>query len=142
MIPQINYTDKLNIDYRHFDSAGIEPRHEFGFGLSYTSFHYSDLSVETLIDFKHPPIGHIEPGGKTGLWEAAVRVKFNVQNTGRYDGHEVAQLYLVGFVSLRLILTKSDNFARGFLGQRKNRPVYFVDLVASILKGIAALSLR
>jgi beta-glucosidase len=30
---ECDYVEKLNIDYRHFDEAGIEPRYEFGFGL-------------------------------------------------------------------------------------------------------------
>ena len=35
----------LFIDYRHFDAENIEPRFEFGFGLSYTEFGYSGLHV-------------------------------------------------------------------------------------------------
>lgn len=43
--PQIDYTEKLNIDYRHFLQAGIEPRYGFGYGLSYTQFGYANLAV-------------------------------------------------------------------------------------------------
>lgn len=35
--PQTNFTEGTLIDYRHFDALGIEPRYEFGFGLSYTN---------------------------------------------------------------------------------------------------------
>src|SRR5699024_3097999 len=34
-VPQVNFTEGLYIDYRHFDRYNITPRYEFGFGLSY-----------------------------------------------------------------------------------------------------------
>ena len=56
--PQVNYTEDLLVDYRRFQSKGIKPRFEFGFGLSYTSFELADLNVEY--------IGHGTGGGEGG----------------------------------------------------------------------------
>lgn len=43
--PQLNFVEGVFIDYRHFDAAGIEPSYEFGYGLSYTTYSYSNLQI-------------------------------------------------------------------------------------------------
>jgi beta-glucosidase len=43
--PQDDFTEGVYIDYRSFDKSGITPIYEFGFGLSYTTFEYSDLVI-------------------------------------------------------------------------------------------------
>ena len=45
-MPQQDFAEGVFVDYRHFDDAGIEPRYEFGYGLSYTTFEISDVVVE------------------------------------------------------------------------------------------------
>ncbi|NYF90330.1 glycoside hydrolase family 3 C-terminal domain-containing protein [Tunturiibacter empetritectus] len=69
------YSEGVDVGYRWFDKEKIEPLFPFGFGLSYTSFAYSDLKVAKASD--------------NGL-DVSVRVK----NTGSVAGDEVPQVYL------------------------------------------------
>jgi beta-glucosidase len=43
--PQQNFSEGMYIDYRYLDKKNITPRYEFGYGLSYTTFHLSSLSI-------------------------------------------------------------------------------------------------
>ncbi|PFH60523.1 hypothetical protein XA68_10837 [Ophiocordyceps unilateralis] len=86
--PQCDFSEGVYLDYRAFDARGLTPRFEFGFGLSYTSFSYSNLVLTPL---------RLEPWsdkeGK-GLWEEAAVVSARVANVGPVAGAEVAQLYV------------------------------------------------
>lgn len=46
--PQVNFTEGIFIDYRALDRANATPVYEFGFGLSYTTFSYSNLQVISM----------------------------------------------------------------------------------------------
>jgi beta-glucosidase len=46
-VPQTNFEEGVFIDYRGFDQRNIEPTYEFGYGLSYTSFNYSSIEVQS-----------------------------------------------------------------------------------------------
>jgi beta-glucosidase len=85
----------LDIDYRWFDSQNIAPRYEFGYGLSYTTFSYSALSVKPIMNTNAASNSGPQPGGPLSLYSDAVTATFTVKNAGNYDGNEVAQLYLV-----------------------------------------------
>jgi beta-glucosidase-like glycosyl hydrolase len=60
-IPQQNFSEGLYIDYRHFDKFGIDPRYEFGFGLSYTTFEYSNMVVQEVLPKSALPAARV-PG--------------------------------------------------------------------------------
>lgn len=87
-----SYSEGLYIDYRHFDDAEIEPRYEFGFGLSYTTFDYSDLVTGSISSSDIG--GSAAPGGLSGLWDVVANVTATVTNNGTVTGAEVAQLYI------------------------------------------------
>ncbi|CAG8370383.1 unnamed protein product [Penicillium salamii] len=88
-----NFAEDIFIDYRHFDDNDIDPRYEFGFGLSYTSFEYSRLSIN-IAATSGPSNGPIVPGGAEELFETVGTLSAIVQNTGKVPGAEVAQLYI------------------------------------------------
>lgn len=74
----INYTEGLENGYKWFEAEGKQPLFPFGFGLSYTTFSYSQLKVASV---------QIASGEK-------VTVTFNVRNTGKLPGAEIAQVYV------------------------------------------------
>ncbi|KAH8888446.1 putative beta-glucosidase [Thozetella sp. PMI_491] len=94
--PQSDFTEGNYLDYRLFDRDNIEPRFEFGFGLSYTTFNYSELSiqVEEGTSKDQYPRGPVLQGGAADLWDVLARVSATISNTGHLDGAEVAQLYV------------------------------------------------
>lgn len=95
LFPQSNFTEGAFIDYRHFDAKNITPRYEFGFGLSYTKFSFSNLDVSPMKEgIATYPSGAIEQGGAIDLWDTVATVTATVRNTGRRAGSEVAQLYI------------------------------------------------
>lgn len=97
LFPQSNFTEGVYIDYREFDAKNITPRYEFGFGLSYTTFSYSDLEIELLPGVSTselPPASPILEGGIASLWDVIAQVHATVSNTGSVDAAEVAQLYV------------------------------------------------
>jgi beta-glucosidase len=73
-----NYTEGIFVGYRYYDMKAMPVLFPFGYGLSYTTFAYSDLTVSK----------------KTVGDDDTVTVKVKVTNTGMYDGKETVQLYI------------------------------------------------
>lgn len=70
----VQYTEGLKVGYKWFDAEHEQPLFPFGFGLSYTTFAYSELSVESH--------------------QGTLTVRFSVRNTGSRAGAEIAEAYL------------------------------------------------
>ncbi len=74
----VEYRESVYIGYRYYDKAQKAVRYPFGFGLSYTTFEYSNIKLD-----------------KTAMDEnETLSVAFTVKNTGSVAGYETAQLYV------------------------------------------------
>jgi beta-glucosidase len=75
-----HYTEGLQVGYRWYEANNVRPVFPFGFGLSYTTFAYSDLSVASALS---PQTG-----------QAVLTVQYTITNTGGKEGAEASQVYL------------------------------------------------
>ncbi len=74
----VEYRESVYIGYRYYEKAKKAVRYPFGFGLSYTTFEYSDIKLD-----------------KASMTDGdTLTVSFNVKNTGDVPGYEIAQLYV------------------------------------------------
>jgi len=100
------YRESIYVGYRYYEKANIPVLYPFGFGLSYTSFNYSDLKIT-------------EDG-----------ISVTVKNDGSYDGAEVVQMY-VGLPNARVFRAEKElkGFKKVFLkaGESKTVEIPFDD---------------
>ncbi|KAG4273449.1 hypothetical protein FPRO04_14555 [Fusarium proliferatum] len=93
-----NFTEGVYIDYRHFDALNITPRYEFGFGLTYTTFEYSDLNLSLTAKGANasalPLPAPVTQGGSESLWDIFAIVHVDVKNTGAVATSKVPQVYI------------------------------------------------
>jgi beta-glucosidase len=75
---KVFYSEDIFVGYRYYDKEQVEPLFPFGFGLSYTTFEYSNLQISPL----------------KAVSGSKIRVKLDLQNSGNKTGKEVAQLYI------------------------------------------------
>ena len=94
-----------NHDYVEVSSS---PLYSFGYGMSYTTFEYSDLQV-------------VQKSAR------CFEVSFKVKNTGKYDGEEVSQLYMRDeYASVVQPMKQLKHFERFHLKKREEKKVTFV----------------
>ncbi|MGE5557148.1 MAG: glycoside hydrolase family 3 C-terminal domain-containing protein [Bacillota bacterium] len=107
---EVRYGEGIFVGYRYYDQKDVEPLFPFGFGLSYTTFEYSDVKAPAVV--------------KTG---EPVRVSVTVKNTGNAEGREVVQLYVHDRQSSLIRPPKElKGFTKVRLKPGESKPVEFV----------------
>ncbi|WP_227551642.1 beta-glucosidase [Metabacillus sediminilitoris] len=74
---QVVYEEDIYVGYRYHSTFNVKPAYEFGYGLSYTSFDYSNIRVSN-----------------GGTFKDEITVFTNVKNTGAISGKEAVQVYV------------------------------------------------
>jgi beta-glucosidase len=73
---EVTYEEDIYVGYRYYNTFNVKPAYEFGYGLSYTNFAYSNIKLSSPI------------------FNKSLIVTVDVTNTGKTVGKEVAQLYI------------------------------------------------
>ena len=73
---EVTYEEGIYVGYRYFNTFNVKPAFEFGYGLSYTSFSYSGLTLNST------------------SFNGKLTATVTIQNTGKTAGKEVVQLYI------------------------------------------------
>jgi beta-glucosidase len=78
---EVTYEDGIYVGYRYYETFKVKPSYEFGFGLSYTNFTYSNIKLSST------------------KFAGSITVTVDVKNSGTVAGKEVAEMYLTAPVS-------------------------------------------
>lgn len=102
---RVRYGEGVFVGYRGYDKNNTEVLYPFGYGLSYTTFEYSNLKVE-----------------ETGRFE--LTVSFDVKNTGKVDGKEVCEVYVANHeTAVPMPLKELKGFEKVFLKKGETKTV-------------------
>ncbi len=80
-----NYSEGIFVGYRYYDTKKMDVLFPFGFGLSYTTFDYSNLKVS---------VGGSAVSGAVDINADKITVSVDITNTGNMAGKEIVQLYI------------------------------------------------
>jgi len=112
---KVNYAEGIYVGFRYYDTRNVEPQFPFGYGLSYTTFKYSNLKVTGRLEFT----GQSDP-----VRDDVVTLK--VTNTGKRSGAEVVQLYIHdGHAKIDRPVHELKGFARVELAPGQSKTVQF-----------------
>ena len=107
---KVYYDEGIFVGYRHFDTKDIKPLFPFGFGLSYTTFTYENLTIN-----KEKVSG-----------DDVIKVSIDITNSGKVEGKEIVQLYVQDVKSSIERPTKElKGFEKIFLQPNEMKTVIF-----------------
>nr|HQU86927.1 glycoside hydrolase family 3 C-terminal domain-containing protein [Pyrinomonadaceae bacterium] len=90
---EVTYEEGIFVGYRYYNTFNVKPSYEFGYGLSYTNFEYSDVKLSAK------------------KFDKEITVSVKVTNKGKVAGKEIVQLYLSAPSKM---LAKPESELKGF----------------------------
>jgi beta-glucosidase len=107
---KVEFTEGIFVGYRHYDKSAVKPRFPFGYGLSYTTFEYGNLKVQS---------DKIKSG-------KSLIFSIDITNIGNVDGAEAAQVYISDLESsLPRPVKELKAFDKVFLKKGETKTVEF-----------------
>jgi hypothetical protein len=106
--PQSDFTEGVFIDYRHFDKNNIEPTYEFGYGLSYTTYKYSNLKIQKLNPGPYEPTT-----GKTSVAPTFGKIDYSVADAQFPPGFHAVDYYVYPYLNGSIPTKNAQSWPKG-----------------------------